>query len=182
MLLVWFVIAAVPIGYLLKGRLRNYLNRPLKYVLLPIIAFSIEACFGKITELTGFSPRVWLPIAVSIEYLLLLIFMICNIRRLGVKTLTLATSLNLAVIASNGFRMPVLDIIYDMPSMATFVERIESGNIPEYVIIGREAPLWFLGDIIPIANGMASIGDFFIAIGMMLLVIHIMRTPAPQEK
>ena len=177
MLLVWFVIAAIPIGYILKGRLRNYINDPLNLVFFPVLAFMIEASFGKLTDITGKPSEIWLPWAVCFEYLLLALFISFNIRRKGMKLLGIATVLNFAVISLNGFRMPVISTIYDIPELASLVERIHNGNIPEYVIVEKGAPLWFLGDIIPIASGLASIGDIFMAIGMLVLIVGLMRTP-----
>lgn len=46
MLLVYGIVAAILIGYLMGGRARNYLAQPLRGVLLPALALAIEACFG----------------------------------------------------------------------------------------------------------------------------------------
>ena len=70
MLLVYFVIGAIPIGYLLGGKLSNYLHAPLDLVMLPSLAFLVEASFGKLVELEGLAPSEWLCWAVSIKHYL----------------------------------------------------------------------------------------------------------------
>ena len=176
MLLVYFVIAAVPVGYLLGGRLRNYLNAPLRCVLLPCLAFLVEACFGMLQQLP---TEIWLGGAVCLEYALLALFVWLNRHRRGVKLLGAATLANFAVIAANGFRMPVTPVIYDYPQLHSFVERIQSGALPEYVLVDWDAPLWFLGDTLPMFGGLASVGDLLMAAAVMLIIIGCMKSPAP---
>lgn len=175
MLLVYGVIAAVVIGYLLGGRLGNYLHAPLKLVLLPSLAFLVEASFGLLAAQTAIPPETWLCWAVSLEYGLLALFILCNWRRRGVKTLGAATLANFAVIAANGFRMPVTPVIRQYPELAVFSQRIMAGELPEYVLVSWDAPLWFLGDTIPMFGGLASVGDILLAAGMLLLVAGLMR-------
>lgn len=175
MLLVYCVIGAIPIGYLLGGRLGNYLHAPLKMVLLPSAALLVEASFGYLAGIDGLAPADWLCWAVSLEYILLALFMGINWKRRGMKLLAAATAANFAVIAANGFRMPVTPIIERYPELAVFSERIIAGELPEYVLVSWDAPLWFLGDTIPMLGGLASVGDILMAAGMLLLIVGLMR-------
>ena len=181
MLLVYFVIGAIPIGYLLGGKLSNYLHAPLDLVMLPSLAFLVEASFGKLVELEGLAPSEWLCWAVSLEYSLLALFILTNWKRKGMKMLGAATLANFAVIAANGFRMPVTPIIERYPELAVFSQRIMAGELPEYVLVSWDGPLWFLGDTIPMFGGLASVGDILMAIGMMQLIVGLMRTK-PKKK
>ena len=104
MLLVYGIVAAILIGYLMGGRARNYLAQPLRGVLLPALALAIEACFGLLAK--RWEPALWLGWATCAEYALLAAFVALNFRRRGTKLLALATALNFAVIACNGFSMP----------------------------------------------------------------------------
>ena len=178
MLLVYGVVAAVIAGYLMGGRLKNYLVCPLRGVLLPALALGIEACFGPLAE--RIPPQHWLGWATCAEYALLAAFLILNLRRLGVKLLALATALNFAVIAANGFSMPVTPNIYDFPELSGLIARIQAGELPEYVLVGWDAPLWFLGDTLPLFGGLASVGDLLMAAGIFLLLISLMRQKAPE--
>ena len=176
MLLVYFVIGAIPIGYLLGGRLSNYLHAPLDLVLLPSLALMVEASFGWLVAMEGLAPAEWLCWAVCLEYSLLALFILSNWRRKGMKMLCAATVANFAVIAANGFRMPVTPIIERYPELSVFAERIIAGELPEYVLVSWDAPLWFLGDTIPMFGGLASVGDIQMAVGMMQLIVGLMRT------
>ena len=173
MLLVYGVAAAILAGYLTGGRARNYLLQPLRGVLLPALALAIEACFGLLAA--RWDPARWLGAATCAEYALLAAFLALNFRQRGVKLLALATALNFAVIALNGFSMPVTPIVYEDSNLAVWITRIESGALPEYTLVGWDAPLWFLGDTIPLLGGLASVGDLLMAAGMFLLVFDLMR-------
>lgn len=175
MLLVYFIVAAIPLGYLLGGRLSNYSHQPLKCIALPCLAFLIEASFGVLAERVAGPASRWLGWAVCLEYLLLAAFVWANRRRRGVKLMGLATACNFLVICVNGFRMPVTPLIYDYAKYAPLVERIRSGALPEYVLVDWNGPLWFLGDTLPIFGGLASVGDLLMGAGLVLLIVHLMR-------
>lgn len=176
MLLVYFVIGAIPLGYLMGGRLSNCMKAPLKFLYLPCIALLIEASFGLITEHIPLPPSVWLKYAVGAEYIALFLFTWFNRRLRGIKLLFLATLTNFAVISANGFRMPVTPLIYENPNLMHFVERIESGALPEYVLVGWDAPLWFLGDTLAMFGGLASVGDLLMAAAMLVIIVSLMKT------
>lgn len=175
MLLVYALIAAILIAYLRGGRLRNYGKHPLRAIYLPCLAFMIEACFGFLYEFVSLSPDRWLGWAVCLEYALLAAFLGLNWRRRGMKLLSLATLSNFAAIAANGFRMPVTPIVQDVPGLARLVARIQSGELMEYALVDWDAPLWFLGDTIPLFGGLASLGDLLMAAGMLALIVHLLR-------
>lgn len=182
MLLVYFVIAAIPIGYLAGGSLSNIRFARLRFPLLPCAAFLLEASFGLIGTLLDAPPAQWLGKVVCLEYLLLTAFIWLNHRMRGMDMLGAATLVNFIVIAANGFRMPVTPIIYEYPQLYHFVERIQSGELPEYVLVDWNGPLWFLGDTLPLGNGLASIGDLLMALGVMIIMLDMMRTKPPRRK
>lgn len=175
MFLVYCIIAAVVFGYLTGGRLGNYLNAPLKMVLLPSLAFLIEASFGILFAPDSILNASHLGFFVCAEYLILAVFVIVNHRQRGMKLLGAATALNFAAISANGFRMPVSPVIYNYPALSHFVERIESGKLIEYTLVDWEAPLWFLGDTVPLFGGLASAGDFLMAIALFIIIFSLMK-------
>lgn len=175
MLLVYAVIAAVLIGYIKGGRLAHYIDQPLEMVYLPALAFMIEACFGLMYKYVSLPPSEWLCWAVRLEYLLLALFILSNWRRTGMKMLGFATLANFVVIAVNDFRMPVSPFVYDYPKLAGLVARIQSGELMEYVLVGWDGPLWYMGDTIPMFGGLASVGDILMAIAMIQLIPGLMK-------
>lgn len=182
MLLVYFVIAALPIGFLAGGSLSNIKYAGLRLAILPCAAFLLEASIGLIGKFVDAPPSEWLGKVVCMEYLLLTAFIWINHRMRGMDMLGAATLVNFIVIAANGFRMPVTPIIYEYPELYHFVERIQTGDLPEYVLVDWNGPLWFLGDTLPLGTGLASIGDLMMALGVMTVIIDMMMTKPPRRK
>jgi hypothetical protein len=172
-----FLAVSVAVGYLRGGRLANYLEDPLRGVFLPIAAFGLEMLLNPIRRVLPWPSEQWLWIAVSAEYLLIFIFVFLNRRRRSFWVVAIASVLNFAVIALNGFRMPISPVVHDYAIFENIVERVSAGKMVEYVLVGYDAPLWWLGDTIPVlwvVPGLASVGDIGIALGMFLLMQEIM--------
>ncbi len=187
MILLVFLVLSVAVGYLRRGRLSNYLQNPLRGVFLPIFAFALEAALGLISKWLPWPSDRWLWAAVSIEYALIFAFVVLNIKRASFWVIAVSSALNFAAIAANGFRMPISPIVHNYSVFEGIVERVSAGKMVEYVLVGWDAPLWFLGDTIPVlwvAPGLASIGDLGIAVGMFLLVQGIMcpKKEKPAQK
>ena len=182
MLLVYVLLAAIPLGYIMGGRLRNYMAHPLRLVFLPCFAFLIEASFGFLKKILRFPPSVWLGYVVGLEYLLLAVFILCNWKRKGVKLLGASTLVNFLVILSNGFRMPVTPLIYNYPKLSGLIERIQSGELVEYVLVDWDGPLWFFGDTIPLFGGLASVGDLLMAAAIVVILVNLMKAPKKKRR
>ena len=183
MLLVYVVIAAVLIGYITGGRLRNYANQPFRLVMLPCIAFMIEAALVPLGEIIPLPIARWMSWAVLVEYILLAVFSAFNYRQRGIETLAVATVMNFSVIMANDYRMPVSPVIYEYPELMHFVNRIQAGELPEYCLVDWDGPLWYLGDTIPMFGGLASVGDLVMAAAVLVIVLTIMHAkPAKTEK
>ena len=172
MILVYMIALSVLIGYARGGRLKRYLDEPLRGVFLPIAAFVLEAALA-------FVGKALLAPVVILEYALLFAFVFVNRKMKPVWLIAVGVLLNALVIFANGFRMPVTPVVYD-PAFERFISRVQSGDLIEYVLVGWDAPLWFLGDTIPIYRvvpGIASAGDFVLAGGMFWLIQHFMMNP-----
>jgi ABC-type uncharacterized transport system permease subunit len=173
MILVYMIALSVLVGYMRGGRLKHYLEKPLSCVFLPVAAFALEAAI----PLAG--ARLLAPVVI-LEYVLLFAFVFANRKVPAVWLIAAGVALNALVIFANGFRMPVTPVAFD-PAFGRFVERVRSGELIEYVLVGWDAPLWFLGDTIPISRvvpGIASVGDFVLAGGMFWLIQSFMTPPA----
>jgi hypothetical protein len=173
MILVYMIALSVVVGYARGGRLKHYQDGALSAVWLPVAAFAIEAAYP-----------IWgaglLPAAVIAQYALLALFIFFNRRFKAVWLMGAGVVLNACVIFANGFRMPVTPVVYH-PAFSHFVERVQTGELMEYVLVGWDAPLWFLGDTIPITRfvpGIASAGDFLLAAGMFWLIQSLMKPPS----
>lgn len=172
MILVYMIALSVVIGYVRGGRLKHYLDNPLKGVFLPVAAFALEAALSFVDK------KLLAPI-VMLEYALLFAFVFVNWKLKPVWLIAAGVLLNAMVIFVSGFRMPVTPVVLD-PAFGHFVERVQSGELIEYVLVGWDAPLWFLGDTIPITRvvpGIASVGDIVLAGGMFWLLQFFMKPP-----
>lgn len=181
MILIWVLAAAVLVGYICGGRLGNYLHAPLRGVFLPVAAFMLEAAIPLWQRFFGDAAN-WLPAEVLAQYALLFLFCFLNRRhRLASGLIAMASGCNLTAMAANGFRMPVSPVIYENALFAKFIADVQSGRLCEYVLVEYSAPLWFLGDTIPVtilSPGVASVGDFLLAAGVFVLVQQLMRQKA----
>lgn len=169
MILVYLLALAVAIGYIRGGRLSGYLKNPLRGIGLPIVGFLIESSFAWLPGILRAPSTQWLWIAVVAEYLCLFTFLYMNRNERSLWLVALGTATNFAAMAVHQMRMPVCPVIFEFPSLARFVERVQSGDLIEYVLVGWNAPLWWLGDCIPIpwgVPGVASIGDFLMGAGL----------------
>lgn len=178
MLLAIAVLIAIPIGYLFKGALRNYLNAPLKLALLPCAAFLFEVWLSPLAKIIPLPVDRWLGWAVCLEYALLAVFLWTNRRSRGIPMLAVGTYANFAAIAASGFRMPVSPIIHRFPGASAIAQQIADGQVIGYTMVDWNAPLWFLGDTIPFFRGLASIGDLIMAIALMVIIVDKMTAKA----
>ena len=177
MILVYLLALAVIVGYLRRGRLSHYLQKPLKGIFLPVIGFLLESSFIWLPHILSAPPLRWLWIMVTVEYACLFAFLWINRDERALWLVALGTATNFIAMAMNQMRMPVSPVILDYPSLTSFVERVRSGELIEYVLVGWDAPLWWLGDCIPIpwgVPGVASVGDFFMGAGLFWWVQRMM--------
>jgi hypothetical protein len=172
MILLYMIALSVAVAYIRGGRLKYYLDKPLKGIFLPVVAFALEAAL----ELGG--PKLLAPMVI-LEYLLLFVFIFLNRRIRAIWLVAVGVALNALVIFASGFRMPVTPVVFH-PALSEFAERVKAGQLIEYVLVGWDAPLWFLGDTVPITRvvpGIASIGDIVMAAGMFWLLQYLMAPP-----
>lgn len=178
MLLAYFVLASLVVGLLRWGKegFFRLAQAPLAGPWLPIAAFALEALVWPLSRWLGSAVALWLT--VPAQYLLLALFLVLNRRLTSTIPLALGTACNLAVIGANGWRMPVTARIFDLPHLEAVARRIASGQLAEYTIAGPQTRLLWLGDVIhfPWVPNMAfaSVGDFFLGIGIFWLVQQLM--------
>lgn len=139
---------------------------------LPILAFAVEMILPRF-----FAPQ-WAVF--SIEYLLILSFVLCNIKlkSLWPYWMGVGALMNFTVIATNQFSMPVSPSVFSPEVDEAFFESLLSGNIYGYTLANPGTVLPFLGDIIGISPfgqliGFASIGDLFLLIGAGLAIYRM---------
>ena len=157
---------ALAVGWYAGGRLSRFEGAGLRLLLLPVLALALQRAAAL------FSPEpysIWGWTLLPASYLLLFAFLWFN--RLG-------SLCNLAVIAVNGWRMPVAPSALAVLSPEGAASLL-AGRVPMYCAAGGSTRLLFLGDIfycpIPFFQGFASVGDILLALGLFFCLMAVMN-------
>jgi hypothetical protein len=154
----------------------------IRAVWLPVAAALLHAAFSLAPSFARNCPGV-LTAAYTAAVLLFLFF---NRRaRLAAGLSAAGTLCNFAVIALNGFRMPVSPAALSMYPGLTAAE--VAARKPNYFIAAEGTRLYALADIIPLPlgklGGYVSAGDLLLGAGVMLFVLHFLAPrPCPAKK
>ena len=149
MVLFIFAIAGILIGLLRGGSFRNTEKNTVKGLYLPIVALLSEALLPSLFSLIHIDAALAGALTVVIEYGLLLVFIVLNVKQ-GLWSLGFGagTLLNLAVIAANGWRMPVSVEILKNPAYSALAQSLKNGEISGYILASGSTRLPILGDIL----------------------------------
>ena len=92
----------------------------------------------------------------------------------------LGFALNFVVVAANGGRMPVFAGALTLLDKQATLDRIASGTDPIHRIYDGATALPWLGDWIPVPPPVANVaspGDLFLCIGVILMIDALVRRP-----
>ncbi|HLZ95743.1 MAG TPA: DUF5317 family protein [Candidatus Dormibacteraeota bacterium] len=144
-------------GLVASGRIANWLDSPLRWPWVVVVALLVR-------EAVALTPLRHIDVLrfVYAAFLLVLIgWTVWHVKRLpGVWIIGLGALMNLAVIAANDFRMPVV--------AAYAGKLVEAGNSGQYTVMDSSTRLAFLGDRLatPVwLGGVYSPGDVVIGLG-----------------
>lgn len=184
----YFIIAALLIGFILRGNLLNLAERPFRHLWLALIALVL-----RFTVLSNaFLASSWCHLSVPGQVLsfgLLLIVAVLNWSIPGMKMLGLGILLNLIVMLSNGGYMPVSpDDLVEIghPHQA---EILRAGGTDFYgIALTEQTRLPFLADIFVLPRFFPiryifSPGDVLIGIGLIIVIVWgmVRNPPAGSE-
>lgn len=167
------IIFAVIIGYIIKGRLKNIDILSVKALYLVLTGFLIKFAIVISIQHGLMSRGLLTYILYSIQYSLLLIFVILNRKNKYILIMGIGFLLNAVPIFINGGAMPVSTAA--AKSMG-FTKEVWMEGL--YRAIDGTTKLNFLGDTIPYKLGKAyvvSIGDIILAIGLFLFIVIGMK-------
>lgn len=173
------VVLALILGWCTGGRLARFEGAGLRLLPLPILALF---CQQGMSLLDGHIPLpferwAWMPLLLSYGLIFLFLWRNRHLKKtcclMGIGSLC-----NLAVIAANGWRMPVASWAVALLSNQG-AARLLAGEIPMYRLADASTRLLFLGDIfycpLPLVGGLASVGDLFLAAGIFFCLLACMR-------
>lgn len=170
------VLLALVLSWCTGGRLVRFVETPLYLLPLPILALLMQR------GLSLLPARYYLPwaaVLLLVSYGMLFLFLWRNRRLKRTTALAgLGSLCNLAVIAANGWRMPVSAAAAELLSPEGLA-RLTSGTVPMYTLENSSTRLIFLGDVIycpiPLIGGFASIGDILLAAGVFFCLLAVMK-------
>ncbi len=121
-----------------------------------------------------------------LSYVLLIIGIILNIKKLPFKIILIGVLLNFLVIFSNDGQMPVSKDALVNVGLLKNIGLIENGSNISHKLIDPKTNLWFLADIFtmgkkPFFPSVFSIGDVFISVGAFIYIQILMLRKSPQE-
>lgn len=111
-----------------------------------------------------------------------------GLRLFGMPLVSLGAFSNFLVVFLNGGRMPASVAVAERLGLLTIAERLKAGFYPEYVPIGPNTRLSFLGDVLPYFSFLfrrafvVSVGDYLLGIGIFLVLFYYLRKEERNEK
>lgn len=174
MLFIVFVIVFLLASLLTGGRLSNIASHKVRCLWMPILAYALRFALPIIFPRLGIEAPSEL-VTCCAQYLLLIIFSMLNLGNgLWSAVFGIGSLSNFAVILANGGVMPVAATALARVS-EQYAAQLVSGSIFAYAIETAETKLMFLGDIIYIYFGYASVGDVLLSIGAGMFCWHMTR-------
>jgi len=167
------IIPAIILVYLIGGNLKWLINRPLNHKWLVMTALFIQIVIFSGFPFINHLPALYIGIVHIVSYLLLLSFIALNISVPGIALLGTGTLLNTIVIAANGGFMPS--------------PLLSPGSISKNVVgLSSDSRLIFLADVLSVPEWFPlpeafSIGDVFIALGMVAYLLINSRKPKSES-
>lgn len=161
------------IGRLSGGRFAGLVKPGFRGLPIPVLAYFFQAVELAVYRIAGFSQ--FHPALTLISYAMIFLFYSLN-RRYSLGSLLgfAGTACNFAVIALNGFHMPVATNPLWGPDLSGHVV-----NQLGYRLANEGTVLLALGDVmalnIPYVGGLFSVGDVLIVAGCACLVVSAMR-------
>lgn len=183
------MLVAIVIGLILGGKLYRLSEPPIKHIWVIFAPVALMAVAWVIRLRTGIPNSSWVFGGLHLSGIaMLLVACGLNQRIAGVKLIMAGLMLNAIAIAVNGGFMPVSKGAIASLFGTSFAEQTLSGPHVRSLPIDAGTRLWWLCDIIPKGgfikcfNGVYSVGDVLMTLGVFLAIIAIMRTPLPRER
>ena len=178
-MLVETIVLSLIIGKIRGGRIKNLEQIKFKAWYLLLLGFLLEIISLLLFANTNLKIAKIITdkffIIQIFTYILLILILILNIRKKGVKIILFGTILNFIPIMANDGRMPVSKVALEKLNLYKQLELLQSNKILTHVLIDKSTKFYYLSDIIPISQ-IISIGDILISIGIFLLIQFYMKS------
>jgi Family of unknown function (DUF5317) len=166
---------AIVLGYVFGGRLRRIEMLRLRWWWFAVAGFAIQ--FVPLPEGDAGRDLVVRTAVLAISYTLLLTFGFANVRLPGMPLVVIGLAANFLVIAVNG-GMPVSEGALQASDQPELIELLRESGSDKHHLLTEDDHLTFLADVIGVPSPVAqaiSIGDVFVYVGLVLLIVAAMR-------
>jgi hypothetical protein len=174
------VLVGMLVGVLSGGKLTNLPSLRLRWLGLVLGALAIQLLIFPLFSERPLLPYGTVPLHI-VSYVLLVVFLVVNLRRRPLLVLGVGAGLNLLAIAANGGRMPASVTALARAGHAATAEQLTSaGTHGNVLLMTSGTRLNLLGDWlylpswVPFATAF-SVGDVMIMIGVAWLIVRGMR-------
>jgi hypothetical protein len=181
-LLLAVVVISVVLGYALGGRLHRLEALRPRWWGLVILGLGIQ--FIPLPEGDVGTDLVVRTGVLSLSYTLLVAFALVNVRMPGMFLVVIGLAGNFAVIAVNGGMPASAEALIDS-GQEDVLAYLRDEGADKHHLLTDEDELTFLADVIAVPQpvGQAiSVGDVFVYVGLIWLIVAAMRGWTPSEK
>lgn len=181
-LLLAVVVISMVLGYALGGRLHRLEALRPRWWGLVILGLGIQ--FIPLPEGDVGTDLVVRTAVLSLSYTLLVAFALVNVRMPGMFLVVIGLACNFAVIAVNGGMPASAEALIDS-GQEDVLAYLRDEGADKHHLLTDEDELTFLADVIAVPQpvGQAiSVGDVFVYVGLIWLIVAAMRGWTPSEK
>ncbi|MBM4430588.1 MAG: hypothetical protein FJ026_09630 [Chloroflexi bacterium] len=180
MILAVSIVVSLAVALLRGGRFSSLLRLPLRWGLLAVAAFAVQAFF--IYQSSGrkeIGIWRWQEVLFVGSHALLLLTVWANRHLAGVTWIGLGLLFNLVVMVANGGWMPITAEALTQVGHTSLVDSLDPGtrvaSSKSIILPRQETRLWILSDVLILARPFPvpsafSIGDVLIATGVFFLL------------
>lgn len=175
-MLIDFIVLALVVGLLLRGRLANLAEVEVRGLLLAVLAVVVQYGGQYVTNAGWFDVRPYAPYIYLATLLFLFVVIWLNRKNPAIVLMGAGILLNYLVIAANGGKMPVSAEGLVRAGMEEYIDVLQDGEILTHQLIGEGTRLAFLADIFALPKAypfprIFSIGDVVLGIGASWFLI-----------
>lgn len=175
-MLVDFIVVALVVGFLLRGRLANLAEVEVRGLVLAVLAVVVQYGIEYVDAAGWLDIRPFAPYIYVATLLFLFAVIWLNRRSPAIVLMGAGIFLNFLVIAANGGKMPVSAEGLAKAGMEEYIEILQGDTVLTHRLIGDETRLAFLADIFALPSPypfprVFSIGDVLLGVGACWFLI-----------
>ncbi len=175
-MLIDFIVVALIVGFLLRGRLANLAEVEVRGLVLAVLAVVVQYGIQYVDNTAWFDVRPYAAYLYVATLLFLLVVILLNRRSPAIVLMGVGIFLNFLVIAANGGKMPVSAEGLARAGMEEYVAILQSGTVLTHQLVDEQTRLAFLADIFAVPEPypfprVFSVGDALLGVGAFWFLV-----------